>query len=66
MTRQALFETRILEDRVRSLELQLPHQGCSFSTPERGQYMQIKQISGALDETRMALEESKVVIDQLL
>jgi hypothetical protein len=66
MTRQALFETRILEDRVRSLELQLPHQGCSLSTPERGQDMQIKQISGALDETRMALEESKVAIDQLL
>jgi len=66
MTRHALLETQILEDRVGSLELQISHQGCSLATPERMQDMQIKKMSVALDETPKALEESKVDIDQLL
>jgi hypothetical protein len=66
MTSHALFKTRILEDQVRSLELQISNQGSSLATPERVQDMQIEQMSLALGETRMALEQSKVVIDQLL
>jgi hypothetical protein len=66
MTSHALFKTRILEDQVRSLELQISNQGSSLATPERAQDTQIEQMSLALGETRMALEQSKVVIDQLL
>jgi hypothetical protein len=66
MTSHALFKTRILEDQVRSLELQISNQGSSLATPEGVQDMQIEQMSLALGETRMALEQSKVVIDQLL
>jgi hypothetical protein len=66
MTSHALFKTRILEDQVRSLELQISNQGSSLATPERVQDTQIEQMSLALGETRMALEQSQVVIDQLL
>lgn len=66
MTSQALFDRRILEARVKSLELQHVHEGHSLGAAETPQDMEVKQISDALGETRMGLEDAKVVINKLL
>lgn len=66
ITSRALSDRQILEDKVKSLELDLANRHRSLAVSERKRDFEIKEISSALDETRMRLEDAKFVIDKLL